>query len=166
LFHASVQQQAIGWKHFLCGQIATTIIDHQEQCCRNRERPAKDTGKTWAKKLINKPWGHFYEVEAWKFRCNERHKLDGNKVSKQHTHRAHGRARACYTALPGLSTAIRSNQCFKKTQDKQLDQETSKIEEWLIHAEPLIQQGLAKMAQLADAHPDIRDCFPAITAPM
>jgi hypothetical protein len=61
--------------------------------------------------------------------------------------------------------AICSNQCFKKTQDKQLDQKTRKIEEWRIHAEPLMQQGLAKMAQLADAHPDIRDCFPAITAP-
>jgi hypothetical protein len=54
LFRASVQQQAIGWKHFLCGQIATTIIEHQEQHCRDREQPAKDTGKTWAKKLINK----------------------------------------------------------------------------------------------------------------
>jgi hypothetical protein len=164
LYRASIQQQAIGWKHFLRGQIATSIIEHQEQCYRDRERPAKDTGKTWAKKLINQLWGHFYEI--WKFRCDERHKLDGNRVSKQHTHRVHGRARACYTALPDLSIAIRSNHYFQKTQDQQLDQETRKIEDWLIHAEPLIQQGLAEKEQLADALPDIRDYFPALTVPM
>jgi hypothetical protein len=147
-----------GWKHFLRGQIATLIIECQEQCHRDRERPAKDTGKTWAKNLINQSWGHFYE--AWKFRCDERHELDGNKASKQR------RACACCTALPGLPIAICSNHCFQKTQNQQLDQETRKTEDWLIHAEPLTQQGLAKKEQLADALPDVRDCFPALTVPM
>jgi hypothetical protein len=162
LHRASIQQQAIGWKHFLQGQIATSIIDYQEKHCRDRERPAKETGLAWAQNLIQQLWGHFYNV--WKFRCDERHKLDKSKVSKQHTHRVHGRARACHTALPDLPIEIRSHHYFAKTIDKQIDQDTRKIEEWLAHAEPLVQQGIAKMAQTTSALPDIRDYFPAIPA--
>jgi hypothetical protein len=159
LHRASIHQQAIGWKHFLRGQIATSIIDHQEKKCRDHERPAKETGLSWAKKLIQQLWGHFYDV--WKLRCNERHKLDKSKVSKQHTHRVHGRARACYTALPDSPIEIRSHHCFAKTIEKQIDQETRKIEEWLAHAEPLVQQGIADMALTTAALPDILDHFPA-----
>ena len=160
LFRASIHQQAIGWQHFLKGRIATAIIDYQEQYYRARERPAKDTGKAWAKKLIHQLWGHFYEV--WKFRCDERHKLDTSKVSKQHTHRVHGRARACYAALPDLPICTRSHHYFTKTLEAQLDTSTRKIEEWLAHAEPIIQQGRADLAQHALTHPDIRDYFPRI----
>jgi hypothetical protein len=93
-----------------------------------------------------------------------RHKLNNSKASKQRTHRVHGRACACHAALPGLSIAIRSNHCFKKTLDQKIDQKMRKIEEWLIHAEPLMRQGLAEMAQIADAHPHVRKHFPAIPA--
>jgi hypothetical protein len=51
-----------------------------------------------------------------------------------------------------------------KTIDQQIDQQTRKIEEWLVHAEPLAQQGIAEMAQTTVALPDIRDYFPAIPA--
>jgi hypothetical protein len=88
LFRASTHQQAIGWQHFLHGRMATAIIEHQEKCCRDRDSPANDTGQAWAKKLIHKLWGHFHEV--WQFRCDERHKPDQSKVSKQRTFRVHG----------------------------------------------------------------------------
>jgi hypothetical protein len=162
LFQASIQQQAIGWQHFLRGRIATTIIEYQEQYYRDRESDANHTGQAWAKKLIRKLWGHFHDV--WKVRCDERHKLDKNKVSKQHTHRVHGRARACYAALPEMPLAIRSHHYFT-TIEAQLDTGTRKIEEWLAHAEPLIQQGRAEMAQDIDTQHDIREYFLLIPAP-
>jgi hypothetical protein len=112
LCRASTQQQAIGWQHFMHGRIATAIIDYQEQYHRDRDSPANDTGQAWAKKLIHKLRGHFHEV--WQFRCDERHKLDQSKVSKQHTFRVHGRVRACYAALPDLPIAIRSHHYFTK----------------------------------------------------
>ena len=157
LFRASVHQQAIGWQHFLKGRIATSIIDHQEQYHRDREHHAKHTGLTWAKKLIHQIWGHFHAV--WKLRCDERHQLDKDNVSKQHTHRVHGRARACYDALPDLPIAIRSHHYFTKTIETLLDTGTRRIEEWLVHAELLVQQGHTENAQHTATLPDIRNYF-------
>ena len=81
LFRASTHQQAIGWQHFLHERIATDIINYQEKYYRDRDNPATDTGNAWATKLIHKLWEHFHAV--WKFRCEERHKLDTHRVSKQ-----------------------------------------------------------------------------------
>ena len=161
MHRAATHQQAIGWQHFLRGRIATSIIDFQETYHRDREHDDKHTGHAWAKKLINTLWGHFHAV--WKLRCDERHKLDTDNVSKQHTFRVHGRARACYAALPDMPLAIRSHHYFT-TIEAQLDTGTRKIEEWLAHAEPLIQQGRADMAQEADTQPDIRAYFQRLPA--
>jgi hypothetical protein len=58
-----------------------------------------------------------------------------------------------------------TSHCFAKTLDAQIDTITRKIEEWLVHAEPLDEQGRDETARDVDAHqPDIRDCFPAIAA--
>ena len=136
MHHATTYQHTIGWQHFLRGRIATSIINYQEKYYRNREQDPKHTRQAWAKKLIHKLWGHFHDV--WKLRCVERHKLDTNKVSKQHTFRVYGQARACYAALPEMPLAIRSHHYFT-TIEAQLDTGTRKIAEWLTHAEPLIQ---------------------------
>jgi hypothetical protein len=159
LFRASIQQQAIGWQHFLKGRIATSIIDYQEQYYRAREHPT-DTGQAWAKKLIQQLWGHFFDI--WKFRCDERHRLDTSKVSKQHAHRVHGRVRACYASLPNIPMTIRSLHYFTKPVDAQLDNSTRRLEEWLAHTEPLIQHGLTAMAQQENEYPDIRNYFQPI----
>jgi hypothetical protein len=157
LYRASIHQQAIGWQNFLKGHIAISIIEYQEQYYRARERPEKDTGTTWAKKLIQKLWGHFHDI--WKLRCDERHKLDTDRISQQHTHRVVGRARACYQTLPDLPATIRSHHYFRKSLEDQLNTSTRRIEEWLVHAELLIQHGHAAMAHLTASTHDIRTFF-------
>ena len=104
-----------------------------------------------------------YFHAVWKLRCDEPHKLDTGNVSKQHTFRVHGRARACYAALPDMPLAIRSHHYFT-TIEAQLNTGTRKIEEWLAHAEPLIERGRADMAQEADTQPDIRTYFQRLPA--
>jgi hypothetical protein len=49
LYHQSLQQQAIGWQHFLQGRIANSLLDYQENYYRERERPETDTGKSGPK---------------------------------------------------------------------------------------------------------------------
>jgi hypothetical protein len=154
-------QQAIGWQHFLQGRIAQSIIDYQETYYRDRERPETDTGESWAKKLIKHLWEHFFDV--WKFRCDKRHELDEDRVSKQHAHRVQARTRAVYAVYDQLPAEIRCSRHFAKTLVLQLDQKIKPLETWLAHVEPLVQQGLAETAQAtATGHQDIRDYFPNV----
>ena len=63
-----------------------------------------------------------------------------------------------------MPLSIRSHHYFT-TIEAQLDTGTRKIEEWLAHAEPLIQQGRADMAHdAADTQPDIRAYFQRLPA--
>jgi hypothetical protein len=164
LHHESQHQQAIGWQHFLQGRIAQSILDYQEKYYRDRERPETDTGTSWAKKLISHLWGHFFDV--WKFRCDERHALDIDRVSLQHTQRVHSRTRAVYSVLDQLPAEIRSSHYFDETLDIQIGHKTRAIELWLAHTEPLVQQGLAEAAQaIATGHQDIRAYFPIVVPP-
>jgi hypothetical protein len=164
LYRASVHQQAIGWQHFLRGRIAQSIIDYQEVYYRERERPPTENGQTWAKKLIQVLWTHFFAV--WKTRCDKRHELDVNHVSQQHTAKVQARVRAAFSVLERLPVATRNSHYFDKTMEHQIMQPTRALEIWLAHAEPLIQQGLVEAAQaIATGHFDIREYFPTLAPP-
>ena len=164
LFRESKHQADIGWQNFLRGHIATSIIDYQEAYFRARERPEEETGQLWAGKLIVTLWSYFFDI--WKLRCDKRHELDKDNVSKQHTFRLHARARAVYTSIPNLPAAIRSLHWFDLTYDEQIGLGTRKLEVWLAHTEPLTQQGLAETARyLAAGHQDIRDYFAPLAVP-
>jgi hypothetical protein len=112
LYHASIEQQRIGWQQFLRGHIAESLVNYQEQYYRDRERPATETGKKWAKKMIQQVWAHFLDV--WKLRCAKRHEIDKNRVSRQHTHKIQARTRAIYAVLDQLPGATRSSHYFDK----------------------------------------------------
>jgi hypothetical protein len=158
LYHASIEQQRIGWQQFLRGHIAESLVNYQEQYYRERERPATETGEKWAKKMIQQVWAHFLDV--WKLRCAKRHEIDKNRVSRQHTHKVQARTHAIYAVLHQLPGATRSSHYFDKELEAQLDQTTREIEIWLAHVEPLVKQGLAEAAQtMATGHGDIRDYF-------
>jgi hypothetical protein len=164
LAHEARHQQAIGWRHFLQGRIAQSIIDYQEQYYRERERPETETGEIWIKKLIQVLWAYFFDV--WKIRCEKRHELDNNRVSRQHTHRVHARTRAVYAVLDQLPAEIRNSHHFDEDLTTQIGHDTRVIETWLAHTEPLVQQGLAETAQgIATGHYDIRDFFMPLAAP-
>jgi hypothetical protein len=110
LKQASLEQQAIGWQHFLWGRIATSIIQYQEEYYRARECPVTDTDQAWAKKLIKTLWAHFLTV--WKLQCDKHPALDTNRVSTQHTHWVHTRARTIYAALNQLPASTRLSHFF------------------------------------------------------
>jgi hypothetical protein len=158
LYHEAAQQQSIGWNHFLQGRIAISLLQHQENYYRARNRPSKETGQTWAKQLIQLLWAHFFDV--WKHRCEARHAQDINRVSLQRTHRAQVHTRAVYAALDQLPAATRHSHHFAATLEEQISHSTHAIKSWLAHTEPLVQQGLVKAAQtLVAGHLDIRDYF-------
>jgi hypothetical protein len=103
-------------------------------------------------------WAYFFDV--WKFRCDERHKLDTNRVSTQHIHRVHARTRAVYAMLDKLPAETRSSHYFDENLETQLGHTTRIMETWLAHTEPLVQHGLAEAAQtVATGHLDIREYF-------
>jgi hypothetical protein len=62
LYRESIQQQAIGWQHFLRGRIATSLVTYQEKYYRDREQPSTVTGESWAKKLMQQVWAHFFDM--------------------------------------------------------------------------------------------------------
>jgi hypothetical protein len=140
------------------------MIAYQEQYYRDRERPPADSGQTWAKKLISLLWNNF--IDVWKIRCDKRHELDIHRVSQQHTAKVHARVRAAYGAIERLPATIRNSHYFAQTMDTKLAQTTRELDLWLAHAEPIIQQGLAEVAQtIAAGHFDIREYFPTLDIP-
>jgi hypothetical protein len=137
-----------------------SLIDYQEKYYRDRgEPPATDTGLSWAKKMIQTVWAHFFEV--WQLRCDKRHELDQNCTSQQCTNKVHAITRAIYAVLVQLPAEIRSSLYFDKELVAQIDQPTRTIGVWLAHhSEPLVQQVLAEAAQtVATGHLDIREYF-------
>jgi hypothetical protein len=115
-------------------------------------------------KLIKVLWTHALAV--WKLRCDERHKLDANHVSQQHTHRVHARVRAIYNVIDRLPAVTRLSHFFTPTLESQLEQSTRNLELWLAHTEPLTQHGLAESARTTAAgHKDIRHYFRPLAIP-
>jgi hypothetical protein len=103
-------------------------------------------------------------LEVWKLRCDERHALDEDRVSRQHTSRVHARTRAIYDVLDQLLAEIRANHCFDETLDVQIGHPTHTVELQLTHAEPLVQQGTAETNLSTETgHQYTRTCFPTVT---
>jgi hypothetical protein len=140
------------------------MIEYKENNYRERERPPTDTGQTWAKKLISILWNHFTDVR--KVRCDKRHELDINRVSRQHTAKVHARVRAAYAAIERLPAMIRNSHYFTQNIEIKLVQTTRDLDVWLAHAEPIIQLGLAEAAQtIVSGHFDIQEYFPNLDIP-
>jgi hypothetical protein len=120
----------------------------------------------WAKKLLQQIWGHFFAV--WKSRCEARHEVDTDRISRQHKYRVQARVRVCYTQIDQLPADTRAWFPHNILEAKLHDNKMYQLEVWwLAHADPLVKQGLAEapaQAAVATGHLRFRHFFPAISA--